>query len=161
MKLYELTQNYQNLLDLLDNELIPQDEITAALNGLEGEFDLKCENIAKLMKSIEPDINGLKEEEKRLSNRRKVLENRVINLKQYLTDSMRAIGREKIKGSIFTLSFGKCPPCAYISNLSLLDNIYFIPQDPTVDKKLVLADLKNGMKVLGAELKQETSLRIR
>lgn len=161
MKLYELSHNYQNLLELMDNEDIPQDEITKALNGLEGEFNLKAENIAKLMKSMEADTKGLKDEEKRLSNRRKTLENRVISLKAYLSDSMKAIGKDKIKGDIFTLSFGKCPPSAYISDIALIGKRYFNKQEPILDKKMVLAELKYGIEIPGAELKQESSLRIK
>ena len=161
MKLYELTQNYRNLQELLDDETIPQDEILKALNGLEGQFDEKAENIVKVMKSIDADVKGLKDEEKRLSDRRKSLENRSINLKAYLTDSMRAIGKEKIKGNIFTLAFQKNPPSVDILDWRLIDNEYLIPQIPTVDKKRVLIDLKNGVRVDGVELKQGTSLRIK
>lgn len=162
MKLYELASNYQNLLELMDDETIPQDEITKALNGLEGEFDLKAENIAKLLKSMEADTKGLKDEEKRLSNRRKALENRCISLKGYLSDSMKAIGKDKIKGDIFTLSFGKCPASAYISDISLIPLEFFEPQLPILDKKLLLSSLKANDKVPGAELRNsETSLRIK
>jgi len=159
--LYELTQNYQNLLELLDDELIPQEVITKALNGLEGQFDAKAENIVKLMKSMDADVKGLKDEEKRLSERRKSLENRSANLKEYLSNSMMAIGHVKIKGSIFTLAFQKNPPSAYITDLTLIDKKYLIEQLPTVDKKMILEDLKNNVKVCGAEIKQESSLRIR
>jgi len=160
MKLYDLTHNYQNLLELMDDESIPQEEITAALNGLEGEFNLKAENIAKLMRSMESDTKAIKDEENRLSKRRKALENRVISLKTYLSDSMRAIGKDKIKGDIFTLSFGKCPPSVYISDEALIDEAYYV-DNPIIDKKLILTELKGGHKVNGAELKQETSLRIK
>lgn len=161
MKLYELTQNYQNLLELLDDETMPQEEITAALNGLEGQFDLKAENIVKVMKSLDADVVGLKAEEKRLADRRKSLENRSLNLKAYLSDSMRAIKKEKIKGSIFTLAFQKNPPSVNIVDLTLIDKKYLIEQPSTLDKKMILEDLKNDIEVYGAEIKQETSLRIR
>ena len=161
MKLYDLTHNYQNLLELLDNEDIPQDEITAALNGLEGEFDLKAENIAKLLKSMEADTKGLKDEEKRLSNRRKALENRCISLKGYLSDSMKAIGKTKIKGDIFTLSFGKCPPSVNVFDTDVLALKYFIKQEPTIDKKAIIDDIKLGVEVAGVNIIQNTSLRIK
>lgn len=163
MKLYDLTHNYQNLLELLDNEDIPQDEITKALNGLEEEFDLKAENIAKLLKSMEADTKGLKDEEKRLSNRRKALENRCISLKTYLSDSMKAIGKDKIKGDIFTLSFGKCPPSVNVTDADAFKcwGYYWIPQEPTINKTKLLEDLKNGKEIPGAELQQKSSLRIK
>jgi len=161
MKLYELTSNYQNLLDLMDDETIPQEEITKALNGLEGEFDLKAENIAKLIKSMDADVKGLKDEEKRLANRRKALENRCISLKGYLSDSMRAIGRDKIKGSVITLQFQKNAPSVNVTNVDSIPRKYFIKPVPMLQKAELLIALKNGLKVKGAELKQESSLRIK
>lgn len=161
MKLYELAQNYQNLLDLLDDETIGQEQITAALDGVEGQFDLKAENIVKLMKSIDADTKGLRDEEKRLATRRKTLENRSANLKTYLSDNMKAIGKEKIKGSIFTLAFQKCPPSVNVTDISLIPIEYFIAQEPTLDKKLLLNNLKADEIVAGVEIKQEKTLRIR
>ena len=84
MKLYELTENYLNLQELLENPEVPQDLITSALEQVGEELEVKAENIAKLIKTLEVDIAGFKEEEKRLSDRRKSLENRVKNLKEYL-----------------------------------------------------------------------------
>lgn len=100
-KLYELAQNYQNLLELLDNPEIPQDMIREALNGVGEDIEEKAENIAKIIKSIEVDVSGFKEEEKRLSARRKSLENRISSLKQYLDGTMKATGKTKIKGKVF------------------------------------------------------------
>jgi len=161
MKLYELTQNYQNLLELLDDETIEQEQIITALNGLEGQFDLKAENIVKLMKSIDADVKSLEDEEKRLATRRKALESRSCSLKTYLIDSMKAIGKDKIKGSIFTLAFQKCPPSVDVIDIDLIPKEYFIPQEPVLDKKLLLSSLKADELIDGAEIKQGTTLRIR
>ena len=61
-KLYDITQNYNNLLDLLDNAEIPKDMIDNALNEVGEEFELKAENIAKLIKNFESDVKSFKEE---------------------------------------------------------------------------------------------------
>ena len=161
MKLYELSQNYKNLQELLDDETIDQNEILKALNGLEGQFDEKAENIVKVMKSIDADVKGLKDEEKRLSDRRKALENRSIRLKEYLSDSMKAIGREKIKGSVFTLAFQKNPPSLNLIDIDLIDKKYFTESVPVIDRKMILVALKYGEIIPGCSIKQETSLRIK
>lgn len=64
MNLYELTENYRNLQELLENDEIDQSIITAALDEVGGNIEEKSENIAKLIKSLEVDINGFKDEEK-------------------------------------------------------------------------------------------------
>lgn len=160
-KLYELTEHYNNLLELINNEEVPKELIEKALSEVNEEFEVKAENIAKLIKSLEVDVNGYKEEEKRMSTQRKYLENKISNLKEYLDGSMKALDKQKIKGKVFTLAIQKNPPSVEILNLECIDNKYLIPQDPTVDKKAILEDLKNNIEVTGATIKQTESLRIR
>lgn len=160
-KLYELTQNYKNLIDLLDNPDVPRDMIDAALNEVGEDIDIKAENIAKLIKSIDVDIAGYKEEEKRMADRRKTLENRVAGLKEYLDSAMKATGKERIKGKVFTIAYQKNPPSVAVIDEKAIPEEYFIPQEPILDKKLLLGDLKNGKEVPGAAIKQTVGLRIR
>ena len=161
-KLYELTQYYNNLLELIDNPELEPDMIKASLDGVQEEIDIKAENIAKLIKSIEVDIAGFREEEIRLANRRKTLENRKEGLKTYLDDQMRALGMEKIKGKIFTIAFQKNPPSVDIVDTQLLPKEYFCePVEPVPDKKHIMEDLKAGKEIPGAAIKQGMSLRIR
>ena len=71
-------------MDLLENPEVPAEIIQSAIEEVEGNFEDKAENIIKLIKSVEGDIKTYKEEELRLSTRRKTLENKVANLKEYL-----------------------------------------------------------------------------
>ncbi|AUN23790.1 hypothetical protein RSJ21_00375 (plasmid) [Clostridium botulinum] len=159
-KLYELTQNYNNLLELVDNPEVPVEMLKESLDNIGEEIDIKLENVAKVIKSIEVDAKGLKEEEKRLAERRKSLENRIVNLKEYAENSMKATGKEKIKGKVFTLGIQKNPPSVDVVDEDNIPDKYFI-----TEKKLVMKDvlevLKRGEKVPGAKLKQSESLRIR
>ena len=161
MKLYELTENYLNLQELLENPEVPQDLITSALEQVGEELEVKAENIAKLIKSLEVDIAGFKEEEKRLSDRRKSLENRVKNLKEYLDGAMKATGKTKFKGKLFSFNIQKNAPGVSILDEKLIPKEYLIEQAPVIDKKAILNDLKNGEDIPGVEIKQTESLRIR
>lgn len=64
--LYEITERYNNLLELLDNEEITQDILNSALNEVQDEFNEKALNIVKFIKNLESDFKGLDAEEKRL-----------------------------------------------------------------------------------------------
>jgi hypothetical protein len=162
MKLYELAQNYNNLLDLLENPDIPQDVINKSLEEVEEDFNVKAENICKLIKSVELEAKAIKEEERRLADRRKSLEHRVVNLKAYLNGTMTAIGAKKIKGNIFTLSIQKNPHKVVIKDEELIPGDYVIVEKIIdIDKKGLLAALKAGEKIEGAELIQTESLRIK
>lgn len=161
MKLYELTENYLNLQELLENPEVPQELITNALDQVGEELEVKAENIAKLIKTLEVDIAGFKEEEKRLSDRRKSLENKVKNLKEYLDRAMKATGKTEFKGKLFSFNIQKNAPGVSIIDEKLIPKEYLIEQAPVIDKKAILNDLKNGEDIPGVEIKQTESLRIR
>lgn len=161
MKLYELTQNYRNLQELLDNQEISVEIINAALDEVTEEIEDKAENIAKIIKGIEADVIALKEEETRLYSKRKGLECRVKYLKEYLEGSMKVVNKSKIKGRLFSFSIQKNPPSLEIINEHLIPEKFFYVPSPTIDKKEVLSRLKAGEEVPGVAIKQTESLRIR
>ena len=161
MKLYELTQNYLNLQELLENPEIPAEMIETALNEVGGQIEDKAENIAKLIKTLEADVSGFKAEEKRLADRRKSLENRVTGLKNYIDNSMKVTGKNKFKGQLFSFSIKKNPPSLNVEDEKLIPEEYWIEQAPVLDKKTLLAALKAGEEIPGVSIKQTESLRIR
>ena len=160
-KLYEISDRYKNIQELLDNPDLPEVDILNALNKIDEEFDTKAENIAKLISSLNADIDGMTKEIKRLQNRKSVMEHRADDLKSYIYEHMKAIKKKKIKGALFTLSIQKNSPSVNVLDEGAIPGQYKIPQPPKLDKKAILADLKQSIKINGAEIKQGTSLRIR
>ena len=79
-KLYELTELYQNIWELVGDDEVDVGTLESALSQVEDNIESKSESIAKLVKGIDGDIEALKEEEKRLAKRRKTLENKRNNL---------------------------------------------------------------------------------
>lgn len=61
MKLYELTENYNRVLDLANDPDVDPQVIEDTLGAIEGAIEGKAENIAKLIKCIDADVNALKE----------------------------------------------------------------------------------------------------
>lgn len=159
-KLYELTEQYSDLMELLDNPEVPQEMLEESLNKINDELDVKLENVAKLIKSIEVDVKGFKEEEKRLADRRKSSENRITNLKEYVEGAMRATGIKKVKGKVFTLGIQKNAPSVDITNENSIPEEYFETEKKLVKKKVLEAH-KEGRKVPGTTIKRTESLRIR
>ena len=158
-KLYELATGYKNIeyiIELGGNE----EELNAVLNSLDAEIEDKAENIAKIIKNYEGDIAAFKEEEKRIAERRRKLENDVKRLKQYLEDNMKMTGKTKFKSGTFSFNIAKNPPSVEITNQDIISSDYKVLTE-TIDKKAILTDLKEGKDVQGAILKQSESLRIR
>ena len=159
-KLYELSTGYKNIEYLLENGE-DSEELAAVLNSLGEEIEDKAENIAKLIKNYESDINAFKEEEKRIAERRRTLENDVKRLKEYLFNNMKLTGKTKFKRGTFSFNIAKNPPSVEITNADMISSDYKTYSE-VIDKKAILQDLKNGKDVQGAILvTDKESLRIR
>src|SRR5690554_44600 len=112
MKLYELTENYLQLLEMaedMDPELLRD-----TLESIQESIEDKAENTAKLIKSLEADVKAIKEEEKRLADRRKALEKKIENIKDYLQDQLELAGIDKVKRPTITVSIQNNPPSVRI-----------------------------------------------
>ena len=155
MKLYEITQAYENLASLEDKE-----EVGKYLDLIEDEFNQKAENTVKVIKNIGADIKALRDEEKRLAQKRKSLQSNQDWLKFYLQNNMERLGDKKIKAGIFNINIQKNPPSVNIKNEELIADDYFVTERK-IDKKKLKEDLKDGKEIEGAELTQGESLRIR
>lgn len=155
MKLYEITQAYENLASLEDKE-----EVGKYLDLIEDEFNQKAENTVKVIKNIGADIKALRDEEKRLAQKRKSLQSNQDWLKFYLQNNMERLGDKKIKAGIFNINIQKNPPSVNIKDEELIADDYFITERK-IDKKKLKEDLKDGKEIDGAELTQGESLRIR
>lgn len=162
MKLYELTQNYNNLYELLNDDDIPVEVIEEGLQDIEDSIDVKFDNIAKFIRSLEGNIKIFKEEEDRLAARRKTMQNKVKSLKGYMLEQLMVMDRTKVEANTFVIRRQKNNPSTQITDAKQLDEHYLIPQEPKVDSKKILEDLKAGKSVKGATLKPESfHIRIR
>lgn len=159
MKLYELTTNYVSLMEMAEE--MDATTLQDTLESIEEEIHDKAENIGKLIKNINADVDALKSEEKRLADRRKSLENKVTHLKEYLQNQLEVAGLDKVKRPTLTVSIQNNPPSVEIADESLIPSDYRIPQPDKIDKKSLLTMLKDGMEIEGVSIKQGRGLRIR
>lgn len=159
MKLYEISQNYSQLLDLADSmdETVFQDTLSAIEEALED----KVENIGKMIRCLEADAEAIKSEEKRLTDKRRAIENKIANIKGYVQHEMEVAGIDKVKRPTLTVAIQANPPSVFVKDESLIPSHYMIPSAPKLDKKAVLTFLKEGGEVPGCEIQQLRSVRIK
>ena len=161
--LYELTDNYRNIQDLLGDESMDQQTLTSALALIEGDIQSKAQNIAVILQSMDANISILDAEIKRLMERKKAIEKGNEWLKNYLKEQLEKIGQKKLKTPMFTLSIQNNPPAVQITDEKAIPAKFLtiIPQKTVPDKKRIAESLKAGEKIPGAILTQGKSLRIR
>lgn len=105
--LYQLTNDYETVLNMLYDEDADEEMILDTLESIEGEIEDKADNYAKIIKELEAKQNARKEEAKRLTESAKLFENRVKALKSNLFNSMKATGKTKFATDLFSFNIAK------------------------------------------------------
>lgn len=159
MRLYELVNDYKRVLELADE--LDQATLLDTLDAIQESIEDKAENTAKLIRSWEVEANAIREEEKRLAERRKAVENRIQSLKMYLQIQMEIAGIDKVKRPTLTVSIRNNPPSVNVIDETAIPPNYMIQQPPKISKADIAKALKNGEFVPGAELVQTKGVSIR
>ena len=109
MKLYELVGQYAELMQHLEDPDYDPETLQDTLEGIEGELEDKADGYAKVMKNMMTDVNALREEAKRMTERATSIENNIKRMKTILYQSMKATGKTKFKGEKFSFWIQKNP----------------------------------------------------
>lgn len=92
-KLFDIAENYRALFDAFDDcDELTDDQIQAyfdTLEGIEGEFAEKAENIACFIKELDTEVFALDEQAKLFTLRAKVKGNLIKRLKKCLSKICR------------------------------------------------------------------------
>ena len=158
MKLYEITDEARQLLQLVEDGEMTEQEIADTLEGVQLEFNEKAEQIGYLLKNLEPFEGGIDAEIKRLQAKKKAIQNRGDSIREYLRINMEACGIKKIECPAFAITLRKPQPKAEVENEQALPDDYVtVKTSFAPDKRAILADLKAGKQIPGAKLQMGTS----
>ena len=165
MTLYELTNDYMELLQMAEDPDIDEQAFMDTLEGIEGALEDKADNYAKCMRMLEADAKGIKAEEDRLSARRKTIENNIKRMKQSLQTMMELTGKTKFKTQLFSFNVQN-NPASVVMDEQDIENIperFLKYKDPDIDRKAIKDAIKAGdedaMDI--AHLEQTRGLRIK
>ena len=153
---YELAAELAFLMDIDE----PTEEQEQQLDNLVMALPDKLEGCCKYLANIQPIIEGFKAEEKRLSDKRKVLENKVTRFKHYIQSSMEIAGMYDVEAGTFTVKLQQNPKSVKVLDETLIPVDYLVTTT-SLDKVALKAALKDG-DVAGAILESSgLSLRIK
>ena len=159
MKLYELTEAWAAIQDMIETADTDDEQIIAALENIDAAIEEKADNYAKIIFSMKAEAEAIKAEEKRLATKRQSLENRAKWLQKNLEVAMINTGRKKFKTNLFVFSVQKNAPSLDEFDESIVpEEFWKIAR--SIDRSALLKAVKDG-EVEGIELKQTESLRIR
>lgn len=169
MKLYEVNQAIEDIFGLLvdpeTGEVIPDESLMTQLESLQMERSRILEYSAKLVLNTRSQVSGLKEEEKRLKERRAMLERKDERLMSILD---RECHGEKTDCGVATVCYRKTTKVDVSDNATaiswLMENghpqCYKVPA-PEISKAEVKKLLAAGTEVPGVALVQDYSCSLR
>jgi hypothetical protein len=163
MNLFEINQHLRAIVnngfsaDLETGELLFDD---SQLHQLEETKANKFLAIAKMVKEKEAFAKSIKEQEKAMSERRKVIENEVTRLKEWALFNMNE--NDKFEDAQIKVSYSKGSESVDVENIEKLDPKYITEKyTHTADKKAIKDALKAGESIEGVSLTRKPSLRIK
>ena len=113
LSLYNITSAFPIIMEQEEMSPSLKEELEKELTALLHE---KSQNIIGYMRNIELTIDAMKTEEKRISEQRKALENKIENFKSYVKECMESNGFQKIDTGLGSLTIAKNPMSVEIEN---------------------------------------------
>lgn len=163
MKLYELTSKRQELLDLIaamdSEDLELSDAVGDTLEALDEAIQDKAEAVASFIFSLQADSAALKQEEQRLSERRRLNDAKVERMKTYLADMLEDADIDRIKGLKYTIGFRKSEKVAVTNVDALPERFLRVKREPNLTA--LKEALKAGQAFDGVSLTTNKNLSIR
>jgi uncharacterized protein YeeX (DUF496 family) len=163
ISLYHMTEQYRAALAELSDADLPEEVVADTLEALEGELVQKGQAVAAFALNLQAEIEATKAVEKRISDRRKMLEKREASLREYLRSNMERAGIAEIKAidGSFTAKLAKGRPSVIVDDESLIeDDSEFVKWKREISKTAIAAAINAGREVPGAHIEIKPSLRL-
>ena len=169
MKLYEVNQAIEGIFELLvdpeTGELLPDENLLMQLDALQMERSRILEYLAKLVLNTRSQMTALKEEEKRLKERRATLERKDDRLMAILD---RECAGQKTDCGVATICYRKTTRVEVGDDETAVswlmanghNNCYKVPA-PELSKSEIKKLLTSGTEVPGVALVQDLSCSLR
>jgi hypothetical protein len=161
-KLYELTDNYNQVWDMLNSDDTNLQMVEDTLQSIEANIELKAENSVYLVKNLEAYSDGIENEIIRLKGKLEAVDKKIDSIKNYMFGQLEIAGLSEVKTSIATIKQQINPPAVCVENEKLVPIKYLtmVPASFIVRKSDIARDLKAGVEVAGCKLTQTQRWKI-
>jgi len=142
------------------------DEHEALANELTEKLVRKTDSFASYLQDLDARAAVIRDEEKRLAERRRRLERDVERLERYALDAMQRMGESKLTGTLHTIAVRKNPPSVVVNEPVALHSEstkpYIVEEVVRrIDKAAVKRDLLLGVTIPGCELAQSMRVEVK
>lgn len=150
--LYQISKEFQELATLAETA---DEDLAVALHdtmgAIQAEFEDKGKAIAMIALNIDGDLEAIQSQIDRLTERKRIINNRKDSLKEYLRTNMEASGINKITHPLFTITLGKGKPIVVIDEESKIpDEFMNVKVTSSPAKAEIAKAIKEGLEVPGA-----------
>lgn len=164
MTLYEINQALAERLtqlgELLENGETPSQAKIDELLDLKGDLKNKLINYGKFIKNTQSDIDGLDSEIKRLTAKKRALQNRTDILKENMLMAMRTVGIERINDPIMPIRIqSNSKASVMVANAETLPKEFQIIKIEA-NKTALEQAIQNGASFDGVSIKKGEHIRI-
>lgn len=160
--LFDLTGDWLRLYDMADDPDTDPQAFFDTMEGIEGEIEDKADGYACVIAKLNGEAKAIKEQEERLSKRRKAIEGNIKHMKDVLQDAMEETGKTKFKTTLWSFGIQNNPASVVIDtdDMDAVPSIY-VKTVREFDKSAIKDAIKNGEDIGFAHLEQTRGLRIR
>jgi hypothetical protein len=164
LSLYLIAAEFRQMVERLTD---CQDDAAAIADTIEAEsypLEVKAQNVAYAIRNLEASAAAIKEAEAQMAERRKRIEKRAEQVKEYLKTCMEVAGVSKIECPHFSLAIAKNPAGVEVFEPGLVPADFMRQPEtppPAPDKAKIKEALKAGQEVPGCLLTAGTRLAIK
>jgi hypothetical protein len=145
--LYELTAQFEQLLQLAEEHEPGDALLAAALEDAAEAIEQKCAGIGKVLAQLDADAAACAAEAERLQTKAKRYSGNAENLRAYVQHQMIARGIQRVEGESFEFKLVLNPERVEVDNISIVPPEYVktkVVETTSVDKRAVLKAYDGG-----------------
>lgn len=152
--LYEIDADIMGCVDTETGEIVDIEKLKA----LEMERDAKIEGVILWRKDLLAEMEAVKNEAKKLTERARVAENKAEQLKRYIAYALEG---QKFKTERCSVSYRKTTSVIIDDFKAVPKNYWKEPKEDWVSKDLIKEALQGGYEVAGAHQEEKQSIIIK
>ena len=163
MRLYDIAQEYNQLLRLVDDGELTAEMVKDTLESISAEFDDKALNCMMVVTQLDSDSDGIGKQIDRLKALQKSIDSSRENLVEYVKAGMLAVDKDKLDLGLFKLSIRKATVQLGEIDESKVPAKFWvtIPESKRLDRAALLA-VRKLEEIEGVELSEsKRSLQIK